>query len=189
VIALAVGTADSLGSAWSGTVAAASSLGLDGVAPYAAARGHSIWGGLVALDMRFGLDMTDLPYAHAVYAAFCAIVVVAVAAVLYRRRPPDWLSLALILVCVSVLPFWSADTGLVFLLAPLLLLTRSFPGDTRLWLGVLLMSLLLVPLDYSPVNGAISSATVLYPLLLVCLAITLLLPADVPERRDALEVR
>lgn len=188
VIALAVGTADSLQTAWSGTVAAASSLGLDGVTQYAAARGHSIWGGLVALDMRFGLDITRLPYAHAVYAAFCVIAVIAVAVLAYRRRLPDWQSLTLILVCVEALPFWSADTGLVFLLVPLLLVTYSFPSEARRWLGVLLISLLLVPLDYSPVHGAISSATVFYPLLLVCLGIALLPIADVPERRDALDL-
>lgn len=188
VIALAVGTADSLGSAWSVTLAAAGSFGLDGAASHVAARGHSIWGGLVALDMRFGLGITDLPHARAVYATFCGIVVVAVAAFLYRRRPPDWQSLALILVCVTALPFWSADTGMVFLLAPLLLLTRSFPGNAWLWLVVVLMSLLLVPLDYLPIDGAISSATVLYPLLLVCLAVTIVLSVGGFERRDGVEV-
>jgi hypothetical protein len=176
VLVLAAGAADGIRGAVSGLWRAADSLGLHDLAPSAWGYGHSFWGSLVVLQSRLGWNVTGQPHARALYAAAGLLVVVALAAFLYVRRPPLWQSLILLIVCSQLLPFWSSDTGLVLLLAPLPLLTLAMRHAERDTLALMALCFLLIPLNYAPARSAVLSAAVLYPLLLICLAAASLRP-------------
>lgn len=145
-----------------------------GVAAYS----HSLWVWGLCI-----VDWTDtylyMTVALRVYLLGAAVIMLLVIRRLLRGDFADWQKATALVACTLVLPYESMDYNLIHLLLPLSLFAAAWRAGRRAWLSAALFGLLLIPLDYYHFAHllfglGVSSAALVYPLLLLCLVIVAL---------------
>ena len=109
------------------------------------------------------------------YYAIAAIVVfIYFAFYLWRKHPPLWQVLAVLMILLILLPFNSADYRLTYLLVPLLMYLGSREAVRNEMLIVIIWGLLLIPKNYYNIQGFQNIGVVINPLLLIGLLISII---------------
>jgi hypothetical protein len=171
------GVIDGLSTTLAGHVEGAGGLGV-------AAYGHSLWAWVILLIHWSGQTLS-LAGVQRIYLLGVAVFMLLVVRRLMRGDLADWQKATALVACTLVLPYESKDYTLVHLLLPLSLFAAAWPTGRRAWLSAVLFGLLLIPLDYVYLEVVdwrpnVSTAVLVYPLLLLGLVVVVLWGRDIP---------
>ncbi len=125
--------------------------------------------------------LPDYPEARIIYAISVTIVFIYFAIYLWKNRLPLWQVLAVLTILLILLPFNSADYHLTYLFVPMLMYL-GFKEQTRNELLIIILwGLLLIPKNYYTLQSFQNIGTVINPLLLIGLLISIIPDAFSPK--------
>ena len=148
---------------------------------------HNLWAWVISIDGWTDWVLYWGPVQR-IYLVAAGVIFVLVVRRLMVGDFADWQKATALVACTLVLPLESKDYTLVHLLLPLTLFAATWRSGRRAWASAALFGLLLIPLDYYYFNflywrSLVSTAVLVYPLLLVGLIVVALWEGDT---RDSL---
>jgi hypothetical protein len=125
--------------------------------------------------------LPDYPEARIIYAILVAVVFIYFVIYLWKNHLPLWQVLAVLTILLILFPFNSADYHLTYLFVPMLMYL-GFKEQTRNEvLIIILWGLLLIPKNYHTLQAFQNIGTVINPLLLIGLLISIIPGAFSPK--------
>jgi hypothetical protein len=155
--------------------------------------GHSLWGLAMLIDRWTGsaLWLMGVQNVRRLYILVVAALFLIACRLLLTRSYAGWEQATVLVICAILLPLENHDYTLIHLFLPLTLFVMAAGTGSRRWVCATLFAVPLIPVDYVyfSFQGAlydVSVSTVVYPVALVTLAVTVL--AGGAKRGGAAEV-
>ena len=125
---------------------------------------------------RLGRDiyLPSYPEARIIYAILAVIVFIYFAIYLWKKHLPLWQVLAALTILLILLPFYSADYHLMYLLVPMLMYLGFQEQKRNELLIIILLGLLFIPKNYYTLQSFQNIGVVINPLLLIGLLISII---------------
>jgi hypothetical protein len=136
--------------------------------------GHTFFDAMIVIDRVTNYALQDNINMANVYRGIALGVLLLVIARLLLYEMPEWKQVAALTICAIALPYESHDYAMAMLLLPLALAGARGFRSTHARLIAVLFALTMIPLDYVQFRPMVSYSSLLYPIVLALLLVTIL---------------